>query len=405
MDRSDIDRAVVELDGLLATPATPEDAFQSWAERHPAAFKALGYRRSEPHPRLHRPDGDLFIPDFMCETNNGLWEIVELKTAEPFIYKEKDRRATFYQPMTECIAQCNDYSNWLSQQPAKGEFEAEYRAGLSDRPGALIIAGGRADYDRQAVAEDLGRRTPPMRLHSWPDVLNMLMQFRSTTFGAIDGAVGCHLILLLRIERQADDTPVPLIDIGVDELANRLTLSVSNSEGLLLHVLLANGSRQRVAIGPTGDGFQLGLPILLEVEVASTPAFTRVGVDINHREAASLRLARGSFELTSPFCMTLGASMDGGSGATFFMFGSSAAPKPIPPIDAARIARFLEHLACTAGHPVMHFARESFMYTQGHPCFGSAAERATNLIQHSETFRPRILPNPEFVDQPLSGGR
>jgi hypothetical protein len=396
MKRSDLDAAIVELDDYLTHAAGEEAVFQNWAERHLVAFYALGYRRAEPHPRLQRPDGELFVPDFLCETDNGIWEIVELKTAKPAIYKDKDRRPTFYQPMTECIAQCNDYSKWLSQAPAKQQFETKYDAKLSDRPGAMIIAGGATDYDRRVVAEDLGRRTPPMRLHSWKDVLELLLQFRARTFGDFNNARGCSVILTVRVDHQPNDALVPLVDIGRDESANRLLLCIKETEGLLLKVKLNDGSEQQVDIRASDGGFEFGKPLLLEIEVVSAPTFVRIGVDINRQEAAAIRLSRGSFELTEPFCMTVGSNMKGETGAALHMFGVSTNTKPVSPLYSAPIARQLAHQASQPDTMTLKFSPQAFMYSVGHPLFDPGTPPGVDLVQQSGDLSPTLARNPQF---------
>ena len=147
MHRIDLDVAIGELgELLLQSEFASENLFQEWMERNSAiVFPILGYQRWLPHPRLLNPDGGEFIPDFMALTINNLWEVVELKTAEPSIYKERDRRSDFYQPIHALISQCRDYSEWLGHEPARNQFEANYDTHLARHPSILMIAGAETE--------------------------------------------------------------------------------------------------------------------------------------------------------------------------------------------------------------------------------------------------------------------
>jgi len=67
--------AIIELKGLIKELDAEEEKFQSWFERNPVAFSALGFNRWIPHPSIDCETGEKFIPDFIVEDFYGIWRI------------------------------------------------------------------------------------------------------------------------------------------------------------------------------------------------------------------------------------------------------------------------------------------------------------------------------------------
>src|SRR5688572_17513471 len=80
MDRRTIETAINSLDALLTADSPAESDYQAWFEANPIVMLALGFRRAVPHPVIPRGGAKAYIPDFLVQTANEAWEILELKT-------------------------------------------------------------------------------------------------------------------------------------------------------------------------------------------------------------------------------------------------------------------------------------------------------------------------------------
>jgi len=397
MPRIDLDRAIVELDELLTRPFPAlEHSFQEWLERNAnVVFRMLGFRRWLPHPRLPTPHAEEFIPDFMAETINGLWEVVELKTAAPSIYKERNRRSDFYEPIHTTIAQCREYSDWIGHDPAKSEFEATYGTRLTRAPSILMIAGAETSYDRQQVADNLAGRTPPMRLITWGDVLKMLCHYRVTTYGDASVSRGCSVVLSVIPRFRDGPSAGTILDIGERLDRDRVRLSITGNR-LSLQVIHSDGSE---SILPVSWSQRFDVAILLVIEISAINGSVAIRVEIDREHAAEVSLAESDFEVgESPVAIVLGADMQGARSAMLTMVFSYVDPKPMPPKDAWAVQRFAWHLGDRPGQYALKFeGAGQFMYTEGHPLLDQGMPRTGNLVQRNNALRPTLTALPDSV--------
>lgn len=394
MYRIDVDRAIVELnDILMLTEPASEALFQEWGERNSAVvFPALGYRRAVPHPRLPTPGGGVFIPDFMALNNNGLWEVVELKTGEPAIYKERERRSDFYQAIHECISQCREYSEWLGHEPARNAFETTYQTRLARHPPILMIAGSETDYNRREVAENLAGRTPAMRLFTWGDVVCMLNGFRSVQYGETQGATGCAVVLNALFHQSDCRGPSTIVDIGEHLERDRIHVTICDDR-LMLRVLQSDGAEVTV---PAGGPRQFDVPTLLAIEVATLSTSVRIGVEIDRQHAAQVQVAAAQFHLPEgPVPVVVGADMRGKNSSMLTLILGSLGSKPMSPAAAWAIQRFAWLLGRTPSQPALRFeGKGQFMYAEGHPTLDPGRQASGSLVQRDDALRPTMISLP-----------
>lgn len=102
MDRQQLELAISELNRLLADLSNREDKFQKWFEDHPVIFQTLGYQRVISQPNLQVLT-KTFIPDFLVQRVDGLWEIFELKRPDTDVLRDMERRQVFMLTLNNTI--------------------------------------------------------------------------------------------------------------------------------------------------------------------------------------------------------------------------------------------------------------------------------------------------------------
>lgn len=105
IDRQKIETALSQLKLLLVDKKSTEDGYQKWFEDNSIVFEILGYNRIIPHPKLPLDEENHYVPDFMVQKTNNLWEIFELKKPDTPILKNKDRRVSFQSTFEDYCAQ------------------------------------------------------------------------------------------------------------------------------------------------------------------------------------------------------------------------------------------------------------------------------------------------------------
>lgn len=387
MDRRELDDAIYELHVLLQNDDLKEADFQSWLERNFIVFHTLGYAEVRPHVRMPTPDGKEFIPDFMAQTQQGLWEIVEIKTPICKIFSDKDRRNKFYESMNGYISQCVDYSWWLSQNPAKKSFEEQFSTKINMNPSSLLIAGRSEDFNRMGAYEDLSRKTPPVRIITYDDLMDLLNAWRDRVFGKSEKGKGGTLLLTAII--YFSGVRAVIADIGDDPDCNRITIGVSASQELYVRTIDAAGSTQESVVKPSENIFEFGEPMIIYVEVANTNLFVRISLEINGVAVWEVKYKQGDFILPSPIANTISANMFGEEIATMDLISHAIVPEPLSPQDFGAVFDFFVANVKQEKVHYLEFSGEKFMYTEGHPKLAPIGSvRTTNLIQPVDERKP-----------------
>ena len=116
MDRQALEEAISQIEVLMANESTNEDGCQQWFEVNPVVFEVLGYQKVLAHPKLTEAGIEKYIPDFLAQRIDGLWEILEIKRPDTQVLKDTKRRTSFYSAMETYLSQCREYSQYFNER-------------------------------------------------------------------------------------------------------------------------------------------------------------------------------------------------------------------------------------------------------------------------------------------------
>jgi len=246
VDRSEIEKAWMILKALMEQEDAVEGDFQRWFEAHSVGFASYGYQRAIPKPHLETPDGRVFQPDFLAQRTDGMWEIVEIKRPDTRILKNAERRQTFYASFESYIAQCNEYQEFFLDSINRERVRATYGIDILHPPDALLVAGMDEGLEKPRVHAILARRVLRIRFQTYDDVSALLDFMRTIHFGKFENLPGLSVHFLIRFP---DLKPGHyLLDVGVDERRDRVSVAVGQDGTLGLKVIDSLGRPHAIAI-------------------------------------------------------------------------------------------------------------------------------------------------------------
>lgn len=288
-DRAAIERAITELDILLREPGQLEVKFQAWFERHPVALAAYGYSRSLPHPVLTRGDAE-YIPDFLVQVTDGVWEILELKRPIAKVLKDGERRRTFYAELEEYVAQCHDYRRCFEQDAFREAFNAQHGIAVQGALNTLIIAGRKQRVDlhetHRILVEERGGR---VRLQTYDDVRDRLEFFRAQHYAQHEELPGLavHLVFTPHKLQSRDNY---ILDFGITFDSDRISVYIDQDDRICLRILALDGTPYVVRI-PLSSAFVLyEIPVYIVLELGLAREYSYVAIEVNGRAFAERRL-------------------------------------------------------------------------------------------------------------------
>jgi hypothetical protein len=95
-----------------------------------------------PHPHLTESGATLFIPDFLGERIDRLWDIIEIKRPDTEVLRDSLRRKTFNAEMETYLSQSGqDYAKYFNDRAHRDEFQAKYGVTVQEQPDSIVIAG------------------------------------------------------------------------------------------------------------------------------------------------------------------------------------------------------------------------------------------------------------------------
>ena len=107
-----IETAISELQNLLNQEHEGESSYQEFFEKYPIVFNLMGYKNVYPHIQLVAED-KRFIPDFILEKQEGLFEICDIKLPTEKILKLTNNREEFYSKIsTDYVGQLRNYASF-----------------------------------------------------------------------------------------------------------------------------------------------------------------------------------------------------------------------------------------------------------------------------------------------------
>ncbi|OIN09044.1 Shedu anti-phage system protein SduA domain-containing protein [Oceanisphaera psychrotolerans] len=134
-----------------------EQSFQRCLEEHSSLFQALGYTNAIPHPVIESETLGDYIPDFIVQRDDGLWQLLELKRPDTKVLKNRTRRDSWYAEMQSYLSQCIDYIEQLREQSVRSKFERRYGVTMHLGFPVAIVAGLSEQIDQLRVVRMLDR--------------------------------------------------------------------------------------------------------------------------------------------------------------------------------------------------------------------------------------------------------
>jgi len=335
MDARLIEDAYLGLNALLETPHVPEDSIQHFVEDHPAVWACLGYVRAVPKPQLKKGSGESLYPDFMVETPESTWEIVDLKLPSQSIVKKKPNRDSFYAPIHDGLAQLDEYSEYFSDSAHRKWFREKHGIEIGYRPRQLLIVGGNrestsGDDDgpkRERLLEKRGRTN----ILTYDDILNRLVVEQASAVGVEPLARAMTWTIELRIRQLTPGRPNYLID-HLSPAGDSWSIFFDSKGQLTLQVLDTSGDE--FSTKATAQ-FPFGSPATLSFLFASSNQNAVLQIAVNgvtvclHRWPNRITMSQPLGGQLDAGRTVMGNSARGGEGTAMEFYASAAWARPL----------------------------------------------------------------------------
>jgi hypothetical protein len=397
LKRQQLEDAIRELEQLLDEDAA-EGELQRWFERNPVVMQTFNYRECLPHPKLVTSDGVVYIPDFLCQRVDGLWEVVEIKRGDTAILRDADRRVTFYADTEKYIAQCHEYASYFDDAAHRAAFRTRYDRDVQQRPTSVLVAGRAGGLDRQRVHEVLSRRTPAISHRTYDDLRNALEFQRLALCEGVEQTEGLSIHLVLVLDPSSGDHPLFIFDIGAEFERNRVSLRVAPEKCLALDVRDRNGTVHTLSVPPSERTFEPGKLFCLSLEVACGVDRGMLLVEINGRYCSEYRLTDLHLDV-DPLAIVLGSDLSGEAHSYMRVAEKIVYTKTLSFEDKSHLRDYLyaKYYPCFAVglQPTAIQCRgHHFLFSESHPRLASAEARASgrrNLVQPDPERQPAFF--------------
>jgi len=272
------------LDALLRE-AVEEDDFQAWFESNPAVFEILGFKRSIIKPRLMLGDGKYLEPDFLVQDHVGVWSVFELKRPDTIILKNPDRRTDFRAEFSTYIQQCREYANFFVQSTGRRQIQNDYSIDVQMYVPSIIVACvDDGETDRDTLRELLVDRGNKVTVQTYTEILDSIGREIDRHTADRANLPGIAVSLLGMFPAKPSVTDQVILDYGIDEFRNRLTIRLA--DGTFVIVLVdSEGKAHRSEIRrPMVVEFANANELtLLEVEFGVGAEGSYLGLFVNRR--------------------------------------------------------------------------------------------------------------------------
>jgi antiviral defense system Shedu protein SduA len=360
---------MAELDDLLVADSDDESVYQKWFEGHQVALLSLGYLKSIPHPMI-RTSAATYIPDFLVQQSNGAWRILELKTPQTAILRDLERRNTFYASFEHYVSQCQEYSEALDDRSSVAELEREYGIKVQKRPHSTIVAGRAESLDLEKLFTMTNRRTPPIEVCTFDDVLRALEVHRTFHFGAYDKAKGFSLYTTLMLHH-ADQKWVNnhLFDLGIQPDRNRIAIFVNAAAFLTLSVWDSSGIRHDARSTLPLSDEDYDVPRWFQFEVGVGDEFGFLGIQLEGKYQADIRINNFPFALSAEF--VTGSDWKGEAWSWFSANEIAVFDHPLAFEEKLQMRRYAferrAKIESGVSNAWVEFRGHKFLQTKGHP--------------------------------------
>lgn len=390
--RESLEAAITELTILINNEDAGEQEFQSWFERHPAAWEVLGFRRFFPHPALNLPGQTPMILDFLAERPDGLWEIVELKRPDTAVLKNPERRTTFYSDMTSYISQCREYSLRCSDSVVMSDLLNSRGIRMNGWPHSIIIAGRSSGLDRVKVHELLRHLTPKITHYTYDDVLDALNQHYAIK--SEDAAEpGLNLFFNIGLGAKTSDAEEFIFDLGGAKTKGRISVVRRSDDVITFIVVDDDGLRfsQDIKLSRhcDKDAFAFGL------RTAKAADSSWILLEINGSYVGQHEVAGNSFTLEYDTPFVLAADMNGAHAAEMFAGALLYVRRSISIVERSFTREYMfEDLwprDDSKRTTRVRFHAGRFLYSMGHPILDPGQPPSNDMVQRKSDLRPSLV--------------
>lgn len=384
-----LEAAITELTILLDHDDAKEKEFQSWFERHPVAWEALGFQRSVPRLELNLPGQSGMILDFLAERPNGLWEIVELKRPDTAVLKNPERRTTFYSAMESYISQCREYSLRCSDSAVSSYLMQSCGMRVNGWPHCIIIAGRSSEIDRVKVHELLRHSTPKVSHYTYDDVLNALHQHYSIKLAGTRQP-GLNIFLNVYLPNKTSNTEEFIFDLGGVKEKGRVSVVRSGDDVITFLVVDSDGLRfsQDIRLSRHCDknAFTLGL------RTTKTQNTSWIFLEINGTYVGQHELTGNSFSLEKNLPFVLAADMSGENTAAMFSGSVMFVWRTLSIVEHSMIRELMLDDLIPNKHREtfmrIRYHSGRFFYSGGHPILDPDQSSSNDMVQRNPDLRP-----------------
>lgn len=371
MTREQVEAAIIELDGMLDRDSEREEDYQQWFESHPLVFIALGYIRSIPHPHFIAPSGEEFIPDFLVQRPNGVWEIFEIKTPQAAILRDRERRSTFYASFEQYLSQCHEYAEVLDDVTTREAAQQRYEISLlNKRPTSVLVAGRNQGIDFGKLSALSQRRTPPVTVFTYDDVRTALESYRTFNFGAYDNAQGVSLFATLVIRQpNIPNLKNYIFDWGTLSDRDRISVYIDEKVFLCLTVWDSHGHQHHAHSSEPLSQSDYNVPLWFEFEVGVCERFGFISIQMDYKYRADIRI--NNFPLGVSDAYVLGSDWHTEGHSWFLANEIMVYARPLRFDEKRQLREYAEErrrLICSGeADRWVEFLGHKFMYSQSHP--------------------------------------
>ncbi len=310
MDRSQLEAAITALHTLLGDEDASEERCQDWFEQHPVVFEVLGCAEWLVKPPLCEGGRPLYVPDFMIQRVGGLWEVFEIKTPATAVLRHSQRRRTFYSIFNTYLAQCHEYSAYFDDSSHRVEFETQHGRAVQSRPESILVAGRARGLDRAKIHEMLAVTVPRVQLVTYDDVLTSLEQHRTRLYGAWEGIDGIAIQMVL-IPRPVASGLNFVLDVGLEQSRNRVSLYFDERGDLIFHVRDANSREMKARVRRSAGALAYNRLVYVAMELALGAAQSLQTIEVGGVYRAEVKEDPLRLDLPEPLPYVMGSDLTG----------------------------------------------------------------------------------------------
>lgn len=381
----------IEEFSLLIQLDESEQKFQSFFETHLPLFQALGYTKAIPHPVIESENQGNYIPDFIVQRDDGLWQLLELKRPDTKVLKSRSRRETWYSDMQGYLSQCIDYIEQLRDQSVRSKFERRY--GVTMHPGfpVAIVAGLSEQIDQLKAARMLDRFKENISLVAFDQALSSMQAWYSGKYPQSNQWAGTTIALLYQLDPSENESGC-VFDVGWERETNRVSLFRKSEDILSLRMIDAKG------LGMTSDFVSpdkaVGRSVALMISIFPVDDIFRVVLEADGLQIVDIRTSNLNMNLRMPAPVVMANSLEGAGSARFASGMFMARTPALSLSERAKLREYMQERCYDHREnreqviKGIRYGANQYMYNIGHPHFDPNHKFATDMVQRDENCRP-----------------